>query len=133
MASAQRWLGQLGHTGDEEIKPATARRAYDRERVRREGKRSKKVAVVTSLKPTSDPARGVRVIPADQAVPRYATDAIETVRQQMRDSQPWKQPSKPASSNPIDDDLDAALNAGREWLPKPPDPVPAANRLQTSH
>jgi hypothetical protein len=91
------WAEKKGYTGEGGIKPATAKRAYERERERREGKPPKKAAPAPM--PARAPARGVQLMPA---APKPA--------------EPWKYPKKVTPSE--EDDISKSLDAGRGWLPR---------------
>lgn len=87
------WAESKGHAGGP-IKPATARKAFERERVRRGEGRPKKVAAVTPAKPEREPTRGVRIFsaadPAPEPIPAPAVDAqITDTLNRLKNAKPW--------------------------------------------
>jgi hypothetical protein len=67
------------------IKPATARKAFERERVRRGEGKPKKVAAVTTVKPDREPTRGVRIFSPAEPAPAPALTSPENVDGQVAD------------------------------------------------
>jgi hypothetical protein len=113
------WAFKKGHTGGKPLTAAAAKKAFYRELVHRHGPQRKQP--VAAPQPVPQPVQPVRPWPvrmADEPAPQPKVDPLDSVRKAAAASRPWETPVQPKRDP--DPDPFAALNAGREWLPKKP-------------